>query len=218
MKIYQTVLVDDHKIFRKGLKSYLDTLQNVKVVAELSNGKELIDFLMRYPADIVFMDIRMPEMDGIEATKEALRLKSDINIVALTMFADQDYFFSMLEAGATGFLQKDADFVEIKKAIDKIQDGEEYFDPKLVREYAKINKSEQSNKREILRNQVRLTKRERDVLDLICSGYSNSEIAQKLFISERTVHGHRANLIHKTGSKNSISLVIYAIKNKLVEI
>lgn len=215
---YKVILVDDHKLFRDGLKFVIMQIENLEVVAEASNGKEFLDIIDSHEPDIVLMDISMPELNGIEATKQAMAKNPKLKILALSMFCDEEYYFQMIQAGVMGFVLKESGKNELEEAISAILKGESYFSQKLLREIIiNINNPTHKHKSQNEQN-IELTKRETEVLKLICEGLSNSQIAEKLFISLRTVEGHKSNLITKTGVKNSISLVMCALKNKLVEI
>lgn len=211
----RVVITDDHEIFRNGLKLLLNNISDLEVVYEASNGKEFVDYIRNNPADLVFMDIKMPEMNGIEATKKAMEIKPGLKIIALTMFGESEYFDGMNRAGAMGFLLKKSDKEELEKAIDIVLNGETYLAPDLITD---LRNSQKTTPNLPASTNVRLTRREKEVLHYICQGYSNHEIADILYVSKRTIDGHRNNLIQKTHSKNSISLVIFAIKNNLVQI
>ena len=213
------VIVDDHQIFRKGLSLLLNELDNIELVAEVSNGLEFLSILETTEFDFVLMDIKMPMMNGIEATKIALQKKPDLKIVALSMFGEEEYLENMLDVGAKGFILKNISKDELERGIKMVMDGNSYFSSELFDLLTKkVSSSSKIGKKITDVNMDKLTKRELEVLNMICKSYSNNEIADKLFISLRTVDGHRANLIGKTGSKNIVSLVTYALRNKLVEI
>lgn len=217
-KKYKVILVDDHKLFREGLKFVIMQMDNIEVVAEASNGKEFLEILEYQDADLVLMDIAMPELNGIEATKQALDKRPALKILVLSMFCDEEYYFQMIQAGVMGFVLKEVGKSELEEAITTVLRGESFFSQKLLRDIImNINNPLQKQKAPA-EQKIDLTKRELEVLKLICEGLSNSQIADKLFISLRTVEGHKSNLISKTGVKNSISLVMYALKNKLVEV
>ncbi len=217
-KKFKVILVDDHKLFRDGLKFVIMQMDNLEVVAEASNGREFLEIIDYQEADLVLMDISMPELNGIEATKMAMAKNPKLKILALSMFCDEEYYFQMIQAGVMGFVLKESGKNELEEAINAILKGESFFSQKLLREIIiNINNPSQKLKSQNEDN-IELTKRETEVLKLICEGMSNSQIADKLFISLRTVEGHKSNLITKTGVKNSISLVMCALKNKLVEI
>jgi DNA-binding NarL/FixJ family response regulator len=215
MRIYQIYLVDDHPIFLKGLTMLLNEVDEFKVIGEAHNGIEFLADLMHRKPDVVLMDIRMPHMNGIEATRLALEKEPDLNIIALTMFGEQKYYKLMAEAGAKGFLQKDVGKEELVTAIRRVSDGETYFSEQIRIELASPNTEADDI---MAQRGEKLTDRENEVLQYLVKGLSAPEIAEKMFISPRTVEGHRASLISKTGTKNVVELVIFAIRNNLVSI
>jgi len=217
-KKYKLMLVDDHKLFRDGLKFVINQMDNLEVVAEASNGVEFLELLDKQEVDLVLMDISMPELDGIEATRQATAKYPGIKILVISMFCDEEYYYQMVQAGVMGFVLKEFGKNELESAINAVINGENYFSQKLLRDI--ILNLNTPNKAKKLQNEpdTKLTKRELEVLKLICEGLSNAQIAEKLFISIRTVEGHKSNLISKTGVKNTISLVMYALKNNLVDV
>lgn len=210
----RVTIVDDHEIFRNGLAMVIGKLKYADVVAEYSNGSEFLEGLGTVETDIIFMDIQMPVMNGIDATKAALKANPDLRIVGLSMFGEEEYLQNMIDAGARGFLLKNISKTEIDQAIRFIMDGNNYFSPELLSFFTKRYISDRKAENE----DIKLSKRELEVLQRIAKGYTDNEIAEELFISQRTVNGHRANLISKTGSKNTVNLLIYALKNKLVDL
>lgn len=206
------MIVDDHEIFRGGLKLLINRLKYGKVTAEATNGKEFLDLLELNMPDIVLMDIEMPVMNGIEATKKALERYPDLKIVALTMFNDEEYVESMLEAGVKGFLLKSINKESLDKALQSVMAGNNYYSEELFKYFTK--KITHSDKQDT--PEIKLTQREIEIVQLSLEGFNNKEIADKLFISERTVVGHKSNLLSKTGCKSTVHLLAYVIKNKLV--
>lgn len=217
MNILKILLVDDHEIFLKGLTLMLNEFNEFKVVGEASNGQEFLQKLDHIMPDVVLMDIKMPVLNGVEATKKAIEKYPDLKIIALTMFGEHKYLRMMADAGAHGFIQKNINKNELEQAIITVANGQTYFSPEMMADLAEWDTTNESG---IFLNDVneRLSERELDVLKLIIKGLSSQEMANKLFISPRTVEGHRANLIAKTGTRNVVDLVIYAIRNHLVEI
>lgn len=213
MEKIKIIIADDHQLFRNGLKILLNSFADFEVVGEASNGREFLDLIRIIHADVVLMDINMPEMDGIEATSEGIKMIPDLKVIALSMYGEEEYYNRMVDSGAKGFLLKDSDIDEVKEAIRTVYKGDNYFAQKLL--YHVIQKIK---RREHDVNTARLSKREKEILSKICEGLSNQEIADVLFISKRTVDKHRANLLAKTNSKNTASLILYAIKNKLINI
>ncbi|MBI9068927.1 MAG: response regulator transcription factor [Salinivirgaceae bacterium] len=209
MKIY---LVDDHHLFREGLAFLLSNSDDLFTVFEAINGKDLLMNIQKNIPDIILMDIEMPEMNGIEATREVLKKYADVKIIALSMYGNENYYYEMIEAGAKGFLLKNSKFEDVKRAIVEVLDGNNYFSPEILDAIIKnLNKQKKKDCNE-------LTERETEILYHICKGFSNQEMADLLFISKRTVDKHRENLLLKTQAKNTAGLVMYAIKNKIVEV
>jgi DNA-binding NarL/FixJ family response regulator len=196
------------------MKLLLTNAGNFNVIAEASNGKEFLKLIEKTIPDIVLMDIDMPEMDGIEATTIALGKIPTLKVICLSMYGEEEYYYKMIEAGVSGFLLKNSDINEVKTAIESVYGGRKYFSQELLYNVVKNIKSTQVSQ-ELIEN---LSERELEVLKLICIGHSNQEIAENLHISKRTVDKHRANLLDKTNSKNTAHLVMYAIKNKLIDI
>jgi len=211
---YKVMLVDDHKLFRKGLRMLIDTLNRFEVTFEASTGVEFLEILNHDVPDIVMLDIAMPEMDGIEAARLALLKYPDLKIITLSMFGEQDYYFKMVDAGVKGFLLKNSDFTEVKMALETVIEGGNYFSRELLMNLVNSLK----NSPEELTPDSPLSDREKEIILLICKGMSTQEIADSLCLSKRTVDSHRANILLKTGCRNTASLVVYAIKEKLVEL
>jgi DNA-binding NarL/FixJ family response regulator len=213
MEKIRIIIADDHQLFRNGLKILLNSFPDFEVTGEASNGAEFLKLLNTIPADIALMDINMPEMDGIEATRKGLSLYPELKIIALSMYGEEEYYYKMVDAGVKGFLLKDSDISEVKEALITVSKGGSYFSQELL--YHVIQKIKH---REHESKTANLSKREKEILAKICEGLSNQEIADTLFISKRTVDKHRANLLGKTNSKNTASLILFAIRNKLIEI
>lgn len=211
--VIRVIIADDHQIFRNGIKLVLKKFGKIKILVEAENGKELLSLLHQQSYDVVLMDIKMPEMNGIEATRKALEKFPDLNIIILSTFGEENYLEKAIEAGAKGFLLKNVEPEILKLAIETVHAGNNYFSPELMPYFTHkyLSNSEQ-------KSSTSITRREKEVLQMIAKGYTNQEIAEKLFISVRTVDTHKSNLISKTGSKNTVNLLIYAIKQQLVKI
>lgn len=213
MEKIRIIIADDHQLFRNGLKILLNAFPDFEVTGEASNGEEFLKLIKITGADIALMDINMPVMDGIEATRRSTKANPDLSIVALSMYGEEEYYYKMVDAGAKGFLLKDSDISEVREAILTVKKGGSFFSQELLYHVIqKIKHREQESK------SANLSKREKEILFKICEGMSNQEIADTLFISKRTVDKHRANLLGKTNSKNTASLILFAIRNKLIEI
>lgn len=213
MNATRIALVDDHALFRNGLKLLLS--DRFSVVMEAQNGKEFIDNLTPDNApDVVLMDISMPVMNGIDAARAAISKVPELKIIALSMFGEEDYYYEMINAGAKGFLLKNSDIKDVIAAIEQVAAGNSYFSQDVLYNVIRnFNPRKESDS-----DDITLSKRELQVLQGICKGLSNQEIADTLFISKRTVDKHRSNLLSKTNSKNTANLVMYALKHKLVSI
>jgi DNA-binding NarL/FixJ family response regulator len=214
---YKIFIVDDHKIFREGLVFMISKMKGFEVVGEASNGKAFLDMIDNLDADIVLMDISMPGIDGIEATASVLEKHPDLKIIALTMFCDEEYYYKMIQAGVSGYILKESGKDELATALNTVITGENYFSQKVLHNILMNMNNQKSSKKATPSQDMKLTRREIEVLTLICQGLSNAEISDKLSLSLRTIEGHKSNLFSKTGVKNSISLVMYAMKNNLVE-
>ena len=209
------IIVDDHLIFRQGLKSIISQENFATIIGEASNGIEFLELLSSRKPDVVLMDIDMPHMNGLEATEKAMKLMPDLKIIAFTMFGDEEYYYKMIDRGVKGFILKTSGINELENAIRDVMLGESYFSNELLRKII----THFSNKNNIVDSIVNsLTERELEILQQICQGLSNEEIADKLFISPKTVKSHKSNLLEKTNSKNIQGLILFGIKNKIVEV
>ncbi len=213
MELRKVILVDDHALFRGGLRGLLERFANVEVVGEASDGDEFLAMLEdeSLVADIVFMDISMERVSGDEATRRALVLRPELKIITLSMFGDEEYYSRMVRAGARGFLLKNSDIGEVIEAIETVYAGGDYFSNELFESLRSTIHTSGVVAEEVL------SARENEILVGVCRGLSNQEIADWLYISKRTVDKHRANIMEKTGCRNTANLVVYAIKNQLVD-
>jgi DNA-binding NarL/FixJ family response regulator len=210
------VIIEDLPIVLEGLKLLLNKVKDFQIVGEYRNGKEFIDTIKDFDADIVLTDIDMPIMDGVETTTLALTFKPDIKIIALTMYNDKKFYYKMVTAGAKGFILKQSSSRELELAIREVYKGDNYFSAELLRtvivEMQGIENEIVKEKKELLK----LTERETQIMQLLCQGLSNQEIADKLFVSLRTIETSKYRLMQKTNTNNNASLIIWAIKNKIV--
>jgi len=210
----QIVIVDDHEIVRDGIKVLLEDEPGMDIIAEAETGKEAVRMCEKIQADLIIMDIAMPEMDGIEATRIIKEKYSDIKILALTMLSEDQHIRKMIKAGASGYILKSSGKQELIKAIKTIIDGKHYFSNDATQAILQELVSPEV-KRVKEDDEVHITERELEVLQLIVNEFTNQEIADKLFVSVRTVDAHRRNLLQKTGAKNTAGLVKYALQNNL---
>jgi DNA-binding NarL/FixJ family response regulator len=206
-------LVDDHQLFREGLKLMLNLDPQIGPIYQAANGVEFLELLLKITPDIVLMDIDMPIMDGVEATKRALFLNPGLKIIALSMYGEDEYYIKMIEAGARGFILKNSDIEVVEEAIHEVIAGQNYFSSEVMTNLVlNLNKKKSGE----VKNE--LTERESEILYLICKGLSNQEIADTLFLSKRTVDKHRENILSKINVKNTAGLVMYAIKHGIIQV
>ena len=217
----RVIITDDHQLFRSGLRLLIDSYDQFEVVAEVGSGGELVELMEQiHNVDdyVVLLDIAMPGMDGIAAAKKCLEIHPNLNIIALTMFGDEDYYFSMVKIGAKGFLLKNSDISEVVDALKIVASGGSYFSRELLTALVNNIVNTGTNNDNVKPYVPVLSERETEVVNMICHGSTTGEIASQLEISKRTVDKHRANILEKTGAKNSAELVVYAIKNNITTI
>jgi len=211
---YRVVLADDHLLFREGMKRLIEEMPGVEVVGEAGDGLELLNLVKDLRPDMAIIDISMPNLRGIEATREIKMINPLTKVLILTMHKSKDYLYHSISAGAEGYLLKEDSDMELFSAIDKVRNGEIYVTRILAGELAEdLSQIYQGN---IQPFQELLTTREREVLKMVSEGKSNNEIAAFLSISVRTVENHRANIMRKLKLKKTADLVRYAITEGLV--
>jgi DNA-binding NarL/FixJ family response regulator len=207
------LLADDHKIMRDGLRALLDALPGIEVVGEAENGRVMVRMVRQVPADLVIMDVGMPDLNGIEATREILSIAPDMKVVALSMHSDKRYVSEMFRAGAAGYLLKDCAFEELARAIQVVMAGQSYISPpiaeSMIRDFLENSPTDPTSPYSIL------TPREREVLQLIAEGYSVRQIASHLNISTKTVEKHRQHIMTRLSLSNMADLIKYAIREGL---
>lgn len=204
-------VVEDHELFREGIVSLLERNKNFRVTGTFRNGVEFLDSLEKEIPDIVLMDIAMPVMDGITTTRQSMMKYPNLKVLVLTMFDDYYHYQEMISLGVKGFILKDADIAELETAIRTLLEGKTYFSSKLLQNI--INRLFDNKKSEV--KSELFSERELNLIRLISEGFSNKEIAEKMFISIKTVESNKSKLFEKTKVKNSLELVAYAMKNKL---
>ena len=205
MKRITLAVVDDHDLFREGIVLMLGQIPEYHILFEAFNGEAFLEQLGTHTPDVVLMDVNMPRMDGVEATQRALSMYPYLKIIALTMFSDHVHYSQMIRAGVKGFMLKKGNKHELQQAIAEVSGGGVYFSQEILQKVAlRTDRKDEEQ---------RLTERELGVLALVCTGLTTTEIAEKLFISTKTVEGHRANLFEKTEVRNAAELVIWAIRN-----
>ncbi len=227
MKMIRLLLVDDHDVVRTGLRSFLETHEDMKVIGEASNGAEAIDEAIELRPDVIVMDITMPEMDGLEATRRLAKQCADCNVLALTIHEGKEYFFEMMASGATGYITKQSAAEELVAAIRTIHDGNVYLQPALagwllddfrrltkrIREMDSADQPEESHP-----DLDVLSTRERQVLELVADGFSTPKIAEQLDISPKTVSRHRERIMKKLNLHSATELVKFAIRTGLITV
>jgi len=207
-KRHTIILADDHALFRQGLRLILTGMEGMEVVADVSNGKELLKLIPMFTPDLVIMDINMPVMDGLEASRIMGIQNPEIPILVVSMYSDEQYYMQAIENGVRGFIKKDAENEEFRRAIQALVSGRTYFSQELLQRLVE---------RKEIKAETGFTPREKDVLALTCRGMTTEEIAARLFISLRTVENHKRHLLEKTGCRNTMALVLHAYKNRLFE-
>lgn len=216
MNIIKVGIADDHKIFRKGVILSLRQYTNISFIFEAENGEELLSMLQQEQPDVVLMDLRMPTKDGIETTKEVSRRFPDVKVLILTMFEDERFVSHLMENGANGYLLKNADPSEIKRAIMEVMAKGYYLNNFVNR--VLLKKTNNRNKTiPSLNSEIVLSDKEKEVIQLLCREYTAAEIAQKMEISPRTVESIKDRLMERFGLKNTAGLVFYAVKNNLID-
>jgi DNA-binding NarL/FixJ family response regulator len=209
------LLADDHNIVRYGISSILGTAPDINIIAEASDGREAVRMFIRHKPDVCIIDITMPNMNGLETTREILRISKSAKIIIMTMHLNEEYLNQVLSAGASGYLLKNTNKVDLINSVRKVFNGERVFSNSvsdlLTQSYIRQSKKP-ANSEEDSKN-IHLTKREREILKLIAEGQTSQLIAKMLYISPRTVDTHRANLMQKLNAKNSAALVRYAVEN-----
>ncbi len=212
MNTLKIAIVDDHEMFRSGIKLILAQNQQWQVVIEAVNGEDFLLQLNHTIPDIVLLDMSMPILDGYQTTKQALTKYPDLKIIILTMHSEEQYYFQMIEAGVKAFILKKSGTEELFRAIDEVAKGNNYFDQELLKSIVlRFNRKEVDDK-------LHLNAREKEVLHYICNGFTNNEISCKLFLSTKTIEKYRTSLLQKTNTRNSAHLVMFAIQNRLIEL
>lgn len=216
MKKIKIAIADDYKIFRDGIKVGLAADKNLQVVLEADNGEDLLNGLEKASPDVIIMDLKMPIMDGMEATKEVRKRFDSIKVLVVTMYDDDKFIIHLMEMGANGYLLKNAEAEEIRKSIYAVFENGYYFND-LVNKALLKKLVLKRNFKPSFNQDVEFTERELEVLKLICEEKTAAEIGKEIFLSPRSVEGIRQKLIEKVGVRNTAGLVMFALKNGIVE-
>ncbi|MDN5202898.1 response regulator transcription factor [Fulvivirgaceae bacterium BMA10] len=218
MKKIKLIIADDHELFRRGITAILEDIPEMEVIDQAENGEHLMEILETKQPDVILMDIKMPVMDGIECTKLIIAKYPEIKVIMLTMHDDEKFITHLVDMGANGYLLKNAEIDEVENAIKTVMMKGFYFNREISEIVLNglINKRSKHKIRKDTEN-ITLSDREYEVLELICQGFTNAEIGRKLFLSQRTVEGYRYKLLDKVGVKNTAGLVRFALKNGLVD-
>jgi NarL family two-component system response regulator LiaR len=212
----KVLIVDDHQVVRQGLRTFLELLEDISVIGEAEDGQQAVKLVSALQPDVVLMDLVMPRMDGINATQKVLALGLKTKVIALTSFSEDDKVFPAIQAGASSYLLKNVSPDDLVEAIRAVHRGEARLHPDITRKLMQQVSQVHASAQETSLNE--LTEREKEVLRLVALGNNNREISQQLFISEKTVKTHVSNILGKLNLDQRTQLVIYAIKNKLVEL
>jgi DNA-binding NarL/FixJ family response regulator len=206
------IIADDHQVFRQGLQLVLSDDAELSFSGEAENGLKLLDLLKKQPADVILLDLKMPVMDGFTAIREIRKQYPHIKILILTMHDEEHFVLHMLEAGANGYLLKNAHPAEIRQAIHAVMDNNYYFNDFVSSAMLKslVNKNLATP---VFKASATLNEKEIKILQLICQECTSAEIGEKVFLSARTVEGIRAGIMEKVGVRNIAGLVMYAVKN-----
>ena len=207
----RVLIVDDHAVVRRGLRGFFELLDDIEIVGEAEDGRQAVDLAGSLAPDVVLMDLLMPVMDGIAATAEIKERFPDVEVVALTSFIEEERVTAALEAGATGYLLKDADADDVAIAVRRAYAGEVHLDPQVARLLARRIRSRRDDEPP----HEPLTEREREVLGLVAKGHSNKEIASLLDITERTARTHVSNILGKLGLASRTQAALWAIEHRL---
>lgn len=209
-------IVDDHSLFREGIKLLIEQEDLGVIVGEAENGKEFIEKLDQSQPDLVLMDIQMPVMDGFLATKKALDKNPLLKILVLSMYADKENYTSMISAGVMGFVLKTAGKCEFENAIKTVANGDNFFSGELLRNMVANMENDVNKALKPLGNDLNLSEREYQVLKGFCQGLTPTELADELCLSKKSIEAYRSKLLQKTNTRNTINLILFAIKHKII--
>lgn len=213
----KVLVADNHELARQGMRAMLEAEKTLEVVGEAKDGMQAVSMAKELSPDIILMDVRMPRMDGVTACREIKKSMPERKVVMLSIYDDDDDVFGAIDAGASGYLIKDFTSEELIHALDVVQQDQSFLHPivtkKLSRKFRNISDKEKTK----MRLFTNLTRRELEVLQMVCQGLSNGEIAKALFLSEGTIKSHVSNILHKVNKRDRTQLTLYAIENRMTE-
>ena len=219
MKKIRLFLVDDHQIVRDGIRALISDSDNVEIIGEASCGDELMEKLRVSVPDVLMLDISMPDMSGIEVTRNVIENYPTVQVLILSMYTNEEFIFNAIKAGARGYLPKNTTREELLTAVETVSHGKEYYSDSvsdiMLKSYVRIAKDDEKPQD---KKDAALTTREIEILKLFAGGLSNQEIADKLFISIRTVESHKNHIMQKLDLKTPVDMVKYALRNKIAEL
>jgi DNA-binding NarL/FixJ family response regulator len=207
----KVLIADDHELFRDGLKLMLSSAEGIQLAGEAWDGRELINQVKQLQPDVVITDIKMPITDGVEATKFIMQNYPTIKVIALSMYDDEELILEMFEAGAIGYLLKNADKTEVVEAIESVFQNKPYYCKSTSSKLTKLLAFSRYNMQK-QQKEAEFSEKEKEIIRLICQEYTNKQIGEKLFLSTRTVEGYRMKILEKMGAKNIVGIVIEAIR------
>lgn len=213
-------IVDDQLLFRQGLASLIEDVEDFELLLEAETGSQLLQSLRQMPVlpEVLLMDMKLPDMNGVQLNQVMQKEFSSVKVIVVSMYGQDRFIYRMIEAGACGYLVKNCDKEELVTAIHTAHKSGFYFNHQTLRAMRNAEQYKNRTFRNINNIPVELTKREEEILLHICREYSSTEIAQKLFLSVRTVEGHRNNLLLKTGCRNTAGLLLFAVRNEMFDI
>ena len=217
MKKIRVLIVDDHTLVREGVRAMLGLISDIEVVGEAANGKEALLKIKQLSPDVVLMDLAMPVMGGLEATRRARKQFPEVKVLALTQYDDSEYVIPLIEAGAKGFVTKMAAFSELSAAIQAVYQGQSYLSPSAAAALIEERQSKINVDGDIDRYHL-LSDREREILKLIVEGHTIREIAEMLVVSHKTVEWHKASMMKKLKLHNRTDLIKYAIRKTIISL
>ena len=213
-KSIKVLIVDDQHVFRLGLKALIQNMEGIEVIDEASDGLMMIKKAIEIKPDLILTDIKMPQLDGIAATKELFKLLPDSRVIALSAYIKDDLILQMLESGAMGYLVKSAEAEEIKEAIETVFNRKPYFCKEIT---SRLTDIVSKNYKLPSKTEANFTERELEIIRLICTAHTSKEIANTLHLSKRTVEGHRTRILDKIGAKSIAGIITFAIESGIYQ-